>query len=75
MISTHFSTHLKPRINVKKLYCEKKSERSELKSPPQVKIFPTFALQFSTFCNSFKQIQRAFRGGSITFFAINLVHN
>ena len=53
----------------------KKSERSKLKSPPQVKIFLKFALRFSTFHDSFKLVQRAFRSGSITLFKINLVRN
>ena len=29
------------------------------------------ALQFPTFCDSFKLVQRAFHAGSITFFEIN----
>ena len=53
----------------------KKSEQRDLKSPPQVKILLTFVLRFLTFRDSFKLVQRAFWGGSITLFEINLVPN
>ena len=57
---------IKPQINIKKLYCEQK--RSELKNLPQVKFLFTLVLHFSTFCNSFKLLQRTFHGGSIMLF-------
>ena len=48
---------IRPRINVKKLYREKKTSK---------------AMQFSTFRDSFKLVQRAFHGGSITFLRLTL---
>ena len=62
-----------PQINIKKLH-QKKSKQSKLKSLPQVDFF-IFILQFSTFHDSFKLVQRVFHNGSIATLEINLVPN
>ena len=56
-----------------KSFTAKKRRQIKLKNLPQVKRFFIFTLWFSTFCNSFKLVQRAFHGGSITFLEINSV--
>ena len=42
------------------------------KKKRQTKLFSTIALQFSTFCSSFKLVQRAFHSGSIVFLRLKL---
>ena len=54
----------RPRINVKKLYCEKKCAK-QAKKPTANKVFFIFALQFLTFRDVFRLVQRAFRGESM----------
>ena len=63
----------RPRINVKKLYLEKKQEKQAKISPAAGEIF--FSLRFLTFRNSFKLVQTAFCSGSITFLENILVPN
>ena len=54
----------RPRINVKKLYCEKKRAK-QAKKPTTNDVFFIFALQFLTFRDVFRLVQRAFRGESM----------
>ena len=64
----------RPRINIKKLYHEKK-QAMQAKKPATGKKFFTSSLWLSMLCDGFMLVQRAFHSGSITLFEINLVHN
>ena len=62
-------TILQKNVKQIKMYLKK------TKKPATRNFFFTFTLQFSTFCDRFKLVQRAFLGRSITILEVNLVHN
>ena len=67
-------THVRHRINVKELHCEKKRAK-QTKKPATSENFLHIRIAIFNFRDYFNLVQRAFRGRSITFIDINLVRN
>ena len=55
-------------INMKNITGKKKKQAKQAKKWAQAIFFFTFALQYPTFRDSFKVVQRAFHSESMTFF-------